>query len=101
MNEKRLERVDDDKVFLGVAGGIGRYFDIDPVIVRIIFVIAGLASAGHAVLAYLLLAMLMPQAQSSYTPPQQLTDEYDYSKFNSSGKAYAFDPDAEIIIKDA
>src|SRR5690606_21892234 len=101
MSEKRLERVDDDKVFLGVAGGIGRYLDIDPVIVRIIFVVAGLASAGHAILAYLLLAMLMPQAPTSYSPPQQLTEEYDYAKFNSSGKAYAFDPDDEIVIKDA
>lgn len=83
MSDRRLVRAKDDRLFLGVAAGIARYFNIDPVIVRIIFIIAGLASAGHAILAYLLLAVLMPNEATG-----------------TAGKAHAFDPEEEIIIKE-
>lgn len=83
MGEKRLVRVRDDRVFFGVAGGVARYFQIDPVLVRIVFIVAALLSVGHAILAYALLAILMPQEGIS------------------AGKANAFNPEEEIVIKDA
>ena len=36
---KRLYRSSDNKMIAGVCGGLGKYFNIDPVIFRIIFVI--------------------------------------------------------------
>ena len=56
---RRLTRSSSDKVLGGVAGGLGRYFDIDPIIFRIGFVVLALAG-GAGVLAYLAAWVLVP-----------------------------------------
>ena len=81
MSDKRLVRSKSDRMFLGVAGGLGEYFNLDPVLVRLFFVLFGLATHGQALLVYLLLAILMPETKNT-------------------AKANAFSED-EIIIKDA
>ena len=48
-----LRRSRSDRVVAGVAGGLGRYFGIDPVIVRIAFIVLALFS-GAGFLLYLL-----------------------------------------------
>lgn len=65
MTEKRLVRSRSDRMFLGVAGGLGEYLNIDPVLIRLVFVFAGLSTAGQALLVYLILAVLMPEEQTS------------------------------------
>lgn len=58
-NKKRLYRsVDDSKIF-GVCGGIAEYFDIDPTLVRIGWVIFSLVY-GSGILAYIICAFCMP-----------------------------------------
>ncbi len=59
MTSKRLYRSRNDVVIAGVCSGIGRYFNIDPVLVRAGFVIFAL-TAGSGVLAYLLLWAIIP-----------------------------------------
>ncbi len=59
--EKRLKRSRDDRIIFGVAGGIGKYFDTDPVFVRLIFVIAGLFTAGVMIFVYILMAVIIPE----------------------------------------
>ena len=56
---RRLTRSSSDKVLGGVAGGLGRYFDIDPIIFRIGFVVLTLAG-GAGVLGYLAAWVLVP-----------------------------------------
>ena len=56
---RRLTRSSSDKVLGGVAGGLGRYFDIDPIIFRIGFVVLALAG-GAGVLAYIAGWLLVP-----------------------------------------
>ena len=57
--KKRLYRSDKNKVLCGVCGGIGEYFDIDPVIVRLILV--GLCCVGFSgVIAYIIAAFVIP-----------------------------------------
>jgi phage shock protein C len=57
--QKKLQRSADTKIF-GVCGGLGEYFDIDPTIVRIIFLVA-LVTFGTGLLLYLVLALVMPK----------------------------------------
>ena len=57
--QKKLQRSNDSKI-LGVCGGLGEYFDIDPTIVRIIFLVA-LVTFGTGLLLYLVLALVMPK----------------------------------------
>src|SRR3954452_1870269 len=61
---RKLRRSRDDKMIAGVAGGIGEYFGIDPVLVRIGFV--GLALLGGAGLVlYPVAWVLVPDADGS------------------------------------
>ena len=57
--ERRLYRSRDDMIG-GVAGGIAEYFDIDPVITRIIFVLLALAN-GIGLIIYIVLWIVVPQ----------------------------------------
>ncbi|MGO5165234.1 MULTISPECIES: PspC domain-containing protein [unclassified Candidatus Paralachnospira] len=62
MEPKRLYRSTRDKLFLGVCGGIGEYFNIDATIIRVIWAIFGCTGAG--ILAYFIAAVLMPSDPS-------------------------------------
>ena len=62
---KRLTRNKNDKILFGVCGGIGRYFDIDPVIIRIIFIVL-LFTAGTGFLAYLIAIFIIPEENKSF-----------------------------------
>jgi phage shock protein PspC (stress-responsive transcriptional regulator) len=57
--ERKLTRSTTDKYVWGVAGGLGRYFGIDPVIFRVAFAAATLVS-GIGILAYVALRLLLP-----------------------------------------
>jgi phage shock protein PspC (stress-responsive transcriptional regulator) len=57
---KRLTRTRDDRVIAGVAGGLGRYFDVDPMIFRIGFAVAAFFG-GAGVLAYLAAVLFVPE----------------------------------------
>ena len=63
---KKLMKSGSDRKLCGVCGGIGEYFNIDSTVVRLIFVIVGLMSAGAGVLFYFLAALLMPQDDQIY-----------------------------------
>lgn len=58
--EKRLVRKQDDRMLFGVAAGLAAYLNIDPVLVRLIFVIMTL-TGGHGLLLYLVLLIIMPE----------------------------------------
>lgn len=58
--EKRLVKSADKKIF-GVCGGLGEYFNIDPTVMRLIFLVAFLVF-GTGLLLYLVLAVVMPNA---------------------------------------
>ena len=55
----RLTRSTDDKVVAGLAGGLGRYFGLDPIVFRIAFVVLTLAG-GSGILLYLLGWVMIP-----------------------------------------
>ena len=62
----RLRRSSTDKHVAGVAGGIGRHLDIDPIIVRVAFVVLAFFG-GAGVLAYGALWLLVPDDQGNVT----------------------------------
>ena len=55
---KILTRSSEDKMLAGVAGGLGEYFGVDPVLFRVGFVAATLLS-GVGLLAYLALVLFV------------------------------------------
>lgn len=58
--EKRLYKSNTDKKLDGVCAGIANYFNIDPTLVRLAWVIFSLAG-GSGVLAYIIAAIVMPR----------------------------------------
>ena len=58
---KKLYRSKKNKAIAGVCGGIGEYTNVDPVVIRLVWVILTLASMGFGILAYLIAWMIMPE----------------------------------------
>lgn len=58
---KRLTKSSADRKLAGVCGGIAEYFDIDPTIVRIAWVLL-CCLGGSGLLAYIICAIVMPEA---------------------------------------
>lgn len=56
---KKLYRAQQERIVAGVAGGLGEYFNIDPVLVRIIFVALALVH-GLGILLYVLFWLIVP-----------------------------------------
>jgi phage shock protein C len=80
MSDKKLFRSMDDRMFFGVASGLAHYLNVDPVLVRLFFVLLTLNN-GFGLVIYLVMAVLMPVNQPV-------------------ARANGFD-DEEIVIKDA
>jgi phage shock protein C len=59
--QKRLMRSSRDKKIAGVCGGLADYFDLDPTIVRVVWLLA-IFFAGTGVLIYLILWIALPVA---------------------------------------
>ncbi|MFA5169265.1 MAG: PspC domain-containing protein [Candidatus Paceibacterota bacterium] len=59
-NAKKLYRSKTNRVIFGVCGGLGEYFETDPLIVRILFVVLSLLN-GAGIIAYLILAVVVPE----------------------------------------
>jgi phage shock protein C len=78
-NERRLYRSRFDSVLGGVSGGLGKYFSIDPLIIRILFLIFAFV-VGGGIIAYIILWIAMP-----------LEPDYFYGKYDQKamGDAYS------------
>ncbi len=63
--KRRLYRDPDHRVFGGVCGGLGAYFNMDPVILRIIFVALLFITGGAAFMAYIILWIAVPKAKNT------------------------------------
>lgn len=57
---KRLYRIEQGKMLAGVCGGIAEYFDVDPSLVRLAWVLF-CAVGGSGVLAYIVAAIIIPK----------------------------------------
>ena len=58
---KQLRRPTTDRMIAGVASGLGRYFTVDPNLVRVAFAVAVVFTGGLALLAYPVMWFLMPE----------------------------------------
>jgi phage shock protein PspC (stress-responsive transcriptional regulator) len=58
---KQLYRSRDDRMLAGVCGGLGEYFDIDPTIIRLIFVFGAVITGSALFWAYLVMMLVVPE----------------------------------------
>lgn len=62
MTAKRLTRTPDDKWIGGVCGGIGRYLDVDPNLIRLATAVLTVLGFGSVLIGYIVAWILMPKA---------------------------------------
>lgn len=76
--DKRLYRSRKKKVVAGIAGGLGDYLDIDPVIIRIIFVLITIFH-GVGLLVYIIMWIVIPEEayQASFTEEKNNSSNTD------------------------
>lgn len=53
-----------NKMICGVCAGIGEYFGIDATVIRLVWAVLSVASFGTGLLAYIIAAIIMPEAQA-------------------------------------
>lgn len=61
---KKLFKFQEGGLISGVCAGLGVYFNIDPTIIRIIFVVAAFVTSGIAVIVYLFMMLIIPYAKT-------------------------------------
>ncbi len=64
--QKKLYREKEGRKLLGVCIGIANYFDIDPTLIRLAWIIS-IFCLGGGVLAYLIAALVLPERPSTET----------------------------------
>ncbi len=80
--EKKLYRSNENKIFLGICGGIGEYFKIDPVIIRIILVV--LVCIGFSgILAYIIAAFIIPKQPERMEEKVQKEESTIFEDYNA------------------
>jgi len=72
--EKRLYRSQSDRMIWGVCGGLAKYFDMDPVIIRIIFVLLVFAN-GLGIPIYIIMTIVVPLEGSKTTESKETIKE--------------------------
>ena len=60
--KKQLIKSSENKIIFGVCGGLGEYFEVDPILFRLALIILSFAGGG-GILIYLLFALLMPASE--------------------------------------
>jgi phage shock protein PspC (stress-responsive transcriptional regulator) len=71
--ERKLYRSRNDSRIAGVCGGLGEYLEIDPTLVRLIFVLLAL-TGGHGVLLYIILWLIVPYPVQTLAPTAPRSD---------------------------
>jgi phage shock protein PspC (stress-responsive transcriptional regulator) len=69
MNQRHLYRSANDRVFSGVAGGVADYFEVDPVLVRILWFISIPFTGGLTFLAYIVMMIVVPVEPEEWPQP--------------------------------
>jgi phage shock protein C len=73
--EKKLYRSRTDRMILGVCGGLAKYLGMDVSLVRIITVLLAIATGGFGVLAYFIMAIIVPVEGSQKNSTEDVIKE--------------------------
>lgn len=82
---KTLYRSNKDKMIAGICGGLSDYFDMDPTIVRILWVVFTFATNGAGIIAYIVGMFIIPkkpyefQTHSNNEGGEHMNDKYTNS----------------------
>ena len=73
MASKKIYRIKEGRIIAGVCNGIGEYLDVDPTIIRLLWLVLIFAFGG-GIVAYLIAWIIIPMAPVKYLPEHTETD---------------------------
>ena len=71
MNNKQLTRSQSDRMLAGICSGLAKYMDMDPTVIRLIFVLLFFVTGPGVLLAYLIMAIVIPNEPAVQAQTQQ------------------------------
>ena len=83
-NKKRLYRDPDNSILGGICGGMGAYFNADPVWFRIAFVVASIPGLGTPLLVYAVLWIVIPEAKTAVDRLEMKGEKVNISNIEKS-----------------
>ncbi|MES2436901.1 MAG: DUF2807 domain-containing protein [Patescibacteria group bacterium] len=83
---RKLYRDTDDVVIAGVASGIAHYIKVDPLFVRLGFIVLTLITSGFWIVLYIILALIVPKAETAAEKMQQRGGPVTLSSFKETIK---------------
>ena len=85
--EKRMYKSDTNKVIFGTCGGIAEYFNIDPIVIRVIFVVLFFTGLS-GLLIYIVASLIIPKSPFE-----------DFDEFERINKEYHEKPKRKNRVK--
>jgi len=82
---KRLYRDPDNRVLGGVCGGLGAYFNIDPILIRLIFLVIFLAF-GTGLIIYLIIWVITPEAVTLSQKMEMKGEHFTFDDFKKKAR---------------
>ena len=67
---KRLYRSRKDRMLGGVCAGLGEHLDVDPTVIRLVWVVLTAISMGTGILVYILAWIIIPEEDTAGATPQ-------------------------------
>lgn len=89
MKKNRLYRSRKDRMLGGVCSGLAEYFEIDPVIVRVLFVILTIGP-GVGLVGYIILWIIVPQKPLNFENPSAFEVEPEPTGHNANSDNFSF-----------
>ncbi|KND48199.1 MAG: hypothetical protein AB201_01215 [Parcubacteria bacterium C7867-006] len=72
---RKLYKSKDDKILAGVIGGIGEYVDIDPTVLRLVFIVlAIMTGVVPAILGYIVATIIIPKHPEAKAKEAEYTE---------------------------
>jgi len=85
MDQKRLTRSATDKKIAGICGGLGEYFNVDPVIFRIAFCFA-IFMGGTGFILYIIMLLVIPEKHTSFQYSSNQNEEIIIEEVSANTK---------------
>jgi phage shock protein PspC (stress-responsive transcriptional regulator) len=83
---KRLYRSEKNRIVAGVCGGLGQYFAVDPVLIRLAFALLMVFEFWLGLIAYILAAVLIPEKASNDDVLEAEVVDHPYSQDESGSQ---------------
>jgi phage shock protein PspC (stress-responsive transcriptional regulator) len=71
---KRLYRSRKEKILGGICGGIAEHIDVDPSLIRLVWIVVSLISLGTGLIVYLAAWIIIPESPEEYMPQKTLSE---------------------------